>query len=213
MHRKKYRLSQYIITEYEGNVFTWETHIALGSQLLGNCFIIGDILVIGPRQHEDAGFLILEFYEQLRKLKVWNKTRYYCSNLSLWDVESGQNLSRNINQGLGIATNEQAPGSFHLGKYKIVVEQNGNISWHTWEGLNKIISGKCLIESCILFIGNREFELCESQKKREWIKTLKDFPKWDRTVAWGHLNSLQDCHHENNKRGPIRIFNNAEAEI
>ncbi len=214
MNIQKYRLNRYIITEYEGNVFTWETHIALGSQLSGNCFIIGDILVLGPREHEDSGFLILEFHEHLRKLRAWDQTRYYCPSSSLQDIESGQNLCRHFNpQRLKTADNVQSPGVFRLGKYKIEVGQNGNISWHAYEGVNQIISGKCMIESGILFIGNRESERCDSRKKKEWFKALSAFPKWDKTFAWGHSRVLQDCRHKEIKRRSIWDYADGKDRI
>jgi hypothetical protein len=206
MNIKKYKLNRYIITEYEEDAYTWETHIALGSQLSGNCFIIGDILVLEPPKREDSGFLILEFHEQQRKMKAWDKTRYYCSSSNLWDVISGQNLSkifihRSTNMMAPVNMNE--PGIFRLGKYKILFEQNENILWNTYESLNKIISGKCLIESGILFIGNCESYIDEIQYKKEWFKGLNSFPQWDKTFAWGHLRVLQECVYEKIKKRPI----------
>jgi hypothetical protein len=196
--------------------FTWETHIALGSQLSGNCFIIGDILVLEPPEHEDSGFLILEFHEHLRKLKAWDKTRYYCSSTNLWDVRSGQSLSKIFIQrstDIMALVNMIEPGIFRLGKYKIVFEQNGNISWHTYENLNKIISGKCLIESGIFFIGNRESDIYEIQYKKEWFKGLSSFPQWGKTFAWGHLRVLQECGYETIKQRPLWNFENIKDRI
>lgn len=72
----KYRLGEFIIIEHSRVFLTWVTHIALGDQRSGKCFIIGNILVIGPWDHEEAGYLKLEFHEHLMKLPPWNKTRY-----------------------------------------------------------------------------------------------------------------------------------------
>ena len=86
----KYRLGEFIIIEHRGVLLTWVTHIALGAQRSGRCFIFGNILVIGPWDREEAGYLILEFHEHLMKLPAWNKTSYYCFASSLRKVGTEQ---------------------------------------------------------------------------------------------------------------------------
>ena len=88
----KYRLGEYVIIEHGGILLTWVSHTAIGAQLSGRCFIIGNILVFGPTEHEEAGFLILEFFEQLMKLPAWIKTTYYCFVSSLRKVGMEQSI-------------------------------------------------------------------------------------------------------------------------
>lgn len=200
MKKNKYRLEEYIITEYGGFLFTWEMHIALGSQLSGNCFIIGNILIFDPCNHQEDGYLKLEFHEHYMKLPVWNKTLYYCKSFSLQDVKTGQQLSNYFNQQIAnkgkisIGPVKMAEGSiYRLGRYKIMADENTNLTWQTYEGLNKIIGGQCIIESCILFIGPKDYESYESQSKREWLSRQRLLPKWDKTFAWSHLKVLHRC--------------------
>lgn len=134
------------------------------------------------------------------KLPVWNKTRYYCLISVLRDVNTGQRLSnyfkyRRINEDkISIGTvNIHEPGIFRLGRYKIIVEKNSNVSWQIYEGLNKIVGGQCFTESGILFIGSQEYDLFESQNKREWFSRLKLLPQWDKTFAWSHREVLRSC--------------------
>jgi len=221
MKKNKYRLEEFIITEYDKFLFTWEMHIAIGAQRSGNCFIIGDILVIGHWNHEEAGYLILEFHEQLMKLPVWNKTRYYCLSSSLRDVNTGQKLSNYFNRqqvkedkiSIGPVKIPES-GIFRLGRYKIIVEENSNVSYQTYEGLNKTIGGRCVTESGILFIGSKEYDLYESQSKKEWISRLKLLSQWDKTFAWSHWRVLQSCQQGKElKKSSLFIWNSEDMKI
>jgi hypothetical protein len=195
----KYRLDDYIIIERDGVFLTWESHIALGAQLSGICLIIGNILVIGPQKHQEAGFLKLEFNEQLRKLPAWTKTKYYCFASSIRKADTGQSLARElkvhpympkINM---VATDIKEPGSFRLGRYKIIINGNSVISWQSIGELNRTISGKCVIESRILFIGQKESESDDGQSRSNFFACQKVLPQWNKTFAWGHYGSLRAC--------------------
>ncbi len=195
----KYRLGEFIIIEHSGVLLTWVTHIALGAQRSGRCFIIGNILVIGPLDGEEAGHLKLEFHEHLMKLPPWNKTRYYCFASSLRKVGTEQSLTSHLIEQLSIdkigmgAVNITVPSTFRLGRYKITVGENSIISWQTIGELNRTIGGNCFAESGILFIGPKEDELDEGQSRKIFFNGLKLLPQWDKTFAWGHYGSLRIC--------------------
>lgn len=202
MNKDKYRLDEYLITGYEDVPLSWERHIALGEQLSGRCFICGDILIIGQCSHQESGYLIGEFLDQLRDLPLWNKTRYYCTASSLLDIETGQNLKNDFfEQRLSLANEGKSgprsaaklePGTFRLGRYEITVAGDRSVSWKTCEGLNSAIGGKCIIESGILFVAAREYDT-EGPSKREFLNALDHLPQWDKTIAWGHFEVLQVC--------------------
>jgi len=195
----KYRLGDFIIIEHRGVLLTWVTHIALGAQRSGRCFIVGNILVIGPLDREEAGHLKLEFHEHLMKLPAWNKTRYYCFASSLRKVGSKQSLTSYLKEQLFIdkigmePVNITVPSSFRLDRYKITVAENSIVSWQTIGDLNRTIGGTCFIESGILFIGPKENELDEGQSRKIFFNELKLLPQWDKTFAWGHYGSLRTC--------------------
>jgi len=199
INENKYRLGELIIIEHSGVLLTWVTHIALGDQRSGKCFIIGNILVIGPWDHEEAGYLKLEFHEHLMKLPAWNKTRYYCFASGLWKVGTKQSLTSYLIEQLSIdiidmrAVNITLPSTFRLGRYKITVGENSIISWQTLRELNRTIGGTCFTESGILFIGPKENELDEGQSRKIFFNGLKLLPQWDKTFAWGHYRSLKIC--------------------
>jgi hypothetical protein len=201
MIKKEYRLEDYIIAEYDRSVYTWEMNMILGQHRIGNCFIIGNILLMEPWSHEKDGCLKLEYHDRLRKLPVWNKSQYYCFSPSLRDTITEQSLSNYyFNQQQFNADNipikpaeTLEPGIFRLTKYKIIVDENSTVSWQIYEQLNKIKGGLCGIESGILFITSQNNEVYESQSKKEWITTLRLLPKWDKTFAWGHWNVLRAC--------------------
>ncbi len=195
----KYRLGEFIIIEHSGVLLTCVTHIALGAQRSGRCFIIGNLLVIGPWDREEAGHLKLEFHEHLMKLPAWNKTRYYCFASSLRKVGTEQSLTSYLTEQLSIdkigmeAVNITVPSTFRLDRYKITVGENSIISWQTIGELNRTIGGRCFTESGILFIGPKENELDEGQSRKIFFNELKLLPQWDKTFAWGHYGSLRIC--------------------
>jgi hypothetical protein len=195
----KYRLDEFIIIEHSGVLLTWVTHIALGAQRSGRCFIIGNILVIGPLDGEEAGHLKLEFNEHLMKLPPWNKTHYYCFASSLRKVGTEQSPTSYLIEQLSIdkigmkAVNITVPRTFRLGRHKITVGENSIISWQTIEELNRTIGGTCFIESGILFIGPKEDELDEGQSRKKFFTGLKLLPQWDKTFVWGRYGSLRIC--------------------
>lgn len=195
----KYRLGEFIIIEHSGILLTWVTHIALGAQRSGRCFIVGNILLMGSLDREEAGFLKLEFHEHLIKLPPWDKTRFYCFTSSLRKVGTEQSLASYLTEQLYIdkigveSVNITAPSSFRLDRYKITVGENSIISWQTIGQLNRTIGGKCFTESGILFIGPKENELDEGQSRKIFFNELKLLPQWDKTFAWGHYGSLRIC--------------------
>ena len=211
MIKKEYRLEDYIITEYDQCIYTWEMNIVLGEHRVGNCFIIGNILIMEPWSHEKDGCLKLEFHEYLRMLPVWNKSRYYCFSPSLRNTGTEQTLSNYFNR---LQTNKNKitiepvkilePKNFRLARYKIIVGENGTVSWQIYEQLNKIKGGLCIIESGTLFISSQNNEVYETQSKKEWITKLRLLSKWDKTFAWGHFNALRACVREKEikKTGP-----------
>jgi hypothetical protein len=195
----RYRLDQLMIIEHGGVLLTWVSHLALGSQRGGKCFVIGNILVIGPCDHEEAGYLKLEYHEHLKNLPAWNKTRYYCLASDIRDVDTEQTLTSYLMERLSIdnidmkAASSRGPKTFRLGRYEITVDKDNIISWKTVAELNRTIIGTCFKESGILFLGPAKYESDKGQGKQTFLKGLKLLPRWDRTLAWGHQGSLKVC--------------------
>ena len=208
----KYRLGEFIIIENKGVLLTWVTHIALGAQRSGRCFIVGNILLMGSLDREEAGFLKLEFHEHLMKLPSWDKTRYYCFASSIRKVGTEQSLTSYLREQLPIdktgmkSVSITAPGTFRLDRYKITVSENRIISWKTIGELNRTIGGKCFTESGILFIGPKENELDEEQSRKIFLKELKKLPQWDKTFAWGHYRSLRICEESRTRKSYKAIW-------
>jgi hypothetical protein len=212
MIKKEYRLEDYIIAEYDRFMYTWEMNMVLGQHRIGNCFMVGNLLILEPWSHEKEGCLMLEYHERLRKLPIWNKSQYYCFSPGLRNVSTGQPLSNYFNRQQvnkdkisiePVKTLE--PGSFRLARHKLIVEENGTVSWQVYEQLNKIRGGLCVIESGILFISSQNNEVYESQSKKEWVTQLRSMPKWDNTFAWGHWNILRDSVQEKEINKPVSL--------
>jgi len=212
MNESTYRLGEYRIIEYDNGQLWWERHFAFGMQRRGKCFILRDILIIGHWSHEEIGYLILEFYEQLEKLPDWNKTCHYCFAFELLDVSTGQSLTNDFLERYLMRTNSAgfksvlnlSPGTFRLGKYKITVTDNGDVSWQTYGGLDRVGGGPCVIESDVLFIGAQEYDEGD-RSKREFLNILHQLPKWDKSVAWCRGLVLRTCQHQQQKVKPATI--------
>lgn len=203
--KKSYRLGEYLITEIDNVLISWERHAAVAEQLSGKCFIHGNVLIIGNCSHQETGYLSGEFIEQLEKLPVWNKTRYFCLASSLLDTGSAQSLTNDFLEkhlsSMNANSTDLKPavtlesGTFRLGQYRITVSADGEVYWQNYEGLNKIAGGRCIIESALLFIGSREHEK-EGQSKQEFLSRLAQLPQWDKTMAWSHSEVLRLCRQE-----------------
>lgn len=200
-HENIYRLGEYRIIEYENGLLQWEKLFNFGVQRSGKCFKLSDILIIGHWGHEEVGYLQLEFFEQLEKLPAWNKTRYYCFAFELLDISTGQSLTNDFLEHYIAPTRStgskplmnMSPGIFRLGRYQITVNDNGELSWQTSGGLNRVVGGQCVFESDILFMDEQEYE--GDQSKREFLKKLNQLPKWDNSVAWCRSLVLRTCQH------------------
>ena len=205
-----YRLDKYVIADYGTGQFWWESHVALGEQRGGKCFVCGDVLIIGEWSHEENGYLVDKFFEQLEKLPLWDKTRYYCLISDLLDVDTGQNLTNILlekrlsplsTKSAGLKPADRLkPGEFRLGPYRITVAGN-DIFWRACGELNRTVGGKCVIRSDILFIGGQT-EDKEACSKQEFIKELHLLPPWDRTIAWSRGQVLRVCRQEKQKERP-----------
>lgn len=205
-----YRLDNYRITVLENVLIKWEQHVALGMERSGKCFIFGDILIIASRsQPDEDGFLIGEFHEQLQKLPVWNKTRYYCFASELLDNVTGQSvteefLEQNWSKSRERYAKDISPGAFRLGQYQITVGAERELSWQMYGDLNRIDGGPCLIKSDVLCIGSTEYGN-EGQDKQAFLDRLRRLPQWDRTLAWCRGQCLRLCE-EPQQTGPPGVI-------
>jgi hypothetical protein len=188
-----YCLNDYRISEFSDGRLWWDTHCGFGTQIGGPCFVYGNILVIGARCNEENGFLKLEFVGTLKRLPLWNRTRYYCFASGLLDVSSGRNISESQLQqmaSLSSMTSSESksriidrPGSFGLGQYQLSISADGNISWKSCGGTHQIVGGPALIESDVLFLGPGKYDGSQEYKKN-FLHDLRTLPKWDRTTFW-----------------------------
>lgn len=186
-----YRLKDYRIYEFVNGRLWWEAHSEFGSQISGPCYIWGDILVIGVRRNEEIGFLKSEFLDSMRKLHGWRKTSHYCVASTLLDVNTGQVVNEDrLVQKTPLHGESDAktifslrPGSFRLGRYQIVVGQDGSTSWKCSGGADRVIVGPAVIESSILFLGPGQTGE-EKTTKRLFLSKLGTLPEWNRTILW-----------------------------
>jgi hypothetical protein len=195
-----YRLGEYRIAEDDHGLLRWETHSHFGVQRSGKCFIFGNVLILGYWSHEESGYLQLEFSELLHKLPIWSRTTYYCFISDLLNVSTGRGITNDfLEKYREVTTNitskppmKMSPGTFRLGRYQITVADNAEISWQMYENLNRVVSGRCVIESDLLLIGSQEYDE-ENRNKLEFFNKLNQLPKWNKTMAWCRSSVLRQC--------------------
>jgi len=200
MFKSVYRVGEYMIAEDEHGLLRWETHSSFGVQRSGKCYIFGNVLILGKWSHEESGYLQLEFSELLQKLPIWNRTEYYCFISELLNVSTDQSITDNFLANFKSLTASsisgpkmnRKPGMFKLGRYQITIADKGEISWQTYEGLDRIVGGRCSIESDLLLIGPQEYEE-GNQKKRAILDMLNQLPIWDKTMVWCRSVVLRPC--------------------
>jgi hypothetical protein len=210
MEKSQYRLGHYRITEYETGLLWWETHFEFGRQRGGEGLICGNILLISPWSDEKDGLLIGEFLDQLKKLPPWNKTLYYCFTTELLEVKTGRNPTADFMKQLSFSVKTQQsglngrqdirPGPYRIDRYRITVNDDRTISWQTPDGKNRIMGGKALIESGILFLGPMVGDESK-QNKQEFLFRLSRVPQWTGTSVWCRHSALRSCRGE----GPIKF--------
>jgi hypothetical protein len=197
MRKKRlYRLGEYRITDYENGRLSWERHVDFGVQRSGDGYILGDVLILGIGNQEENGFLIGEFLDQLKKLPVWNKTRYYCHTSEIWEVATSRGLTEDflsrISSFVKRTPKGLKPGMFRLGRYGITLTAGNEVLWQTSGGINRVVGGSGRVESGLLILGSQEMDE-EGPKKRDFQDTLNQLPQWEETQIWCLESVLQEC--------------------
>jgi hypothetical protein len=191
-----YRLGEYRITDYENGLLIWERHVDFGVQRSGKGYLLKGALVLGPGTHEEDGFLIGEFLSQLKKLPVWNKTRYYCHASELLEVATGRGLTEDFLNRVTflekMPLGELNPGMFRLGRYRIILTAGNEVLWQTSGGVNRVVGGPGRIESGLLILGSQEGDE-EGPKKQDFLDKLNQLPPWEGTQVWCQESVLQEC--------------------
>jgi len=195
-----YRLHDYKIIEYDGEVYQWERHTGFGVQQSGHCFIQREVLIIEIARQERIGYLIGEFFDSLKRLPVWTKTKYYCNEVDIISASrSGERVRFNSYEE---SYKNIHAGEFRLGNYLIVADSQNDISWITSKGRYAIMGGPCELCGNLLLLKPKAFE--KSQSRKEFFMRLKSRPIWRFTDAYALPSALNVCsaespHFQNNK--------------
>lgn len=191
--KNMYRLNEYRITEFADGRLWWDAYSGFGTHAGGQCYVYGNILLMGTKHNLEDGFLILEYFDKLKKLPLWNRTLYYCFTSSLLDVATGGHINQDRLQQLVYLPRKTSVSldsvitdklqTFRLRQYQISITPEGDVSWKSYGGMNRIVGGPVLIESDVLFIEPENYEDSQ-QSKREFLHALKLLPKWEQTTFW-----------------------------
>lgn len=200
MDNTAYRLDNYRITCCENTLYWWESHLAMGMQRRGRCFVHKNLLVIGYDGRDEHGYLIGEFLEELQKLPEWDKTLFYCLAHELFHVTTGECPSDEILAGELAAPDKNtlkqspdpAPGTFRLSRYRLTITAASEISWQGYGEGGHLIAGPCFLESDLLCVDSQRTEE-KGQGKQEFLASLDSLPQWEQTLFWCHAAALRPC--------------------
>jgi len=218
MHGTEYRLGEYILIEHSHILLTWLLQYPMGEQRSGKCYVVGNILVILPWYRHDPGYLRMEFHNHMRKLPVWHKTTSYSLASSLHQVIGGRVLTHDMIELLAVnainldLSQNIEPGTFRLRRYKIKAVNDNVFSWQTLGLNNRVVSGKCFLESGILLLGPK-IEESEEVIRKSFYSELKLLPLWNKTSAWGYAETIRRCKEsKHNKTASVTAWNPGPAK-
>lgn len=77
-HPGAYRLGHYQITAAADGRLQWKAYEELNRIVNGPCSVESDILIIGPREHDEQGEGKQEFLDALNRLPQWDRTMVWC---------------------------------------------------------------------------------------------------------------------------------------
>ncbi|MBA4395229.1 MAG: hypothetical protein C0407_16890 [Desulfobacca sp.] len=174
----------------------------------------GDVLILGQWRQEENGLLIGEFLEKIKKLSAWDKTPYYCFASELLDINTGRRLTEDFLKRMSpqVDANQTGPnsvmglvpGQFRLGRYRIIVNDDKEVSWQTFGGMDKVIGGKGLVESNLLFLAPEDSHQTE-EGKREFLNHLHQLPQWGGSMAWCPHLILKLCQQKQHAKSPQKV--------
>jgi len=218
MHKTEYKLGEYILIEHSHILLTWLLQYPMGTQRSGKCYVVGNILVILPWYRHDPGYLRMEFHNHLKKLPVWHKTTFYSFASSIHQVIGGRALANDMIELLALKainldlSRNIEPGTFRLGRYKIKADKDNALSWQTLGLNNRVVCGKCFLDSGILLLGPKTEESSPVLRK-SYYSELKLLPQWTKTLAWGYVENLRRCmESKHNKITSVTAWNPEPAK-
>jgi len=193
-----YKLGEFILVEHNRILLTWLLQSPMGMQQSGKCYAVGDILVILPCHLRDSGYLRFEYFLQLHKLPYWHKTTFYCHATSLHQVIGGRPVTTEMIEQLAVnafdsnVSKDIESGVFRLGRHKIIVNNENELSWQTMGLNNKVKWGLCSIISGILILEIGKQEL-EQTRRKSFYEELRSLPLWNKTTAWAFSGAVKHC--------------------
>jgi hypothetical protein len=215
MKVKFYRLGERKIIEADNGALWWEAHSGLGALRRGKCSIKENILLIGPGESVEPGFLKREFLDRLQEFPQWESTGYFCSGYSIHECQTCRKLTekeiagwagnrthpmRNVElpqRPLGKETSSEGPDpatlvSYKLGQYEIKKKTDGQVWWKTYSGCGSLREGRCIIAGEILFLGAAESEE-PNHLKQSFFEHLSQLLQWRATRYYCTSCVLYDC--------------------
>ena len=214
MMTKEYRLGDHKIIKSGIGELGWEAHFGLAEITEGRCFIKGSILFIGPAEGREDGFLKSEFLSHIKKLPEWLETRFYCKGFDIRHCQTGKKVTRfemlqwysrrrtdrkgqilssesDTHWDLRSSNKQLKPGRWRLQQYEIAVESDNQICWKSYDGLNNVSVGACIVLEDILFWESGQIKE-PKMNKRQFFENLKKLPEWCQTAYYAPKLSLQE---------------------
>lgn len=201
LKQTSYQLQGYKIVEENIALLQWVKYFGFGVEQGGPCYVVGDILIIGKPANEEIANLIGDFYDQLKSLPRWSKTKYFCKEA---DISAVSSLSSGANSKRMEALQKYSrpdhfvspkiplrPGCYRLGVYRITVNDDLTISWIRYIENGRIAEGKGEISGDILLLTQKVIE--KEKGRKQFQMELKSLPPWPFTESFIPYGAASLC--------------------
>jgi len=83
-----FRLGKFEIVEKRDGKLLWKSYSGRAAIKLGKAFVNGNILFLGRSESEKTGIIKEDFLERLLLLPLWEETKYFCQQYTLYSCET-----------------------------------------------------------------------------------------------------------------------------
>lgn len=201
-----YRVGEYQLSDLGGTELRWEAHAGFATIQEGRCYILDEVLLIGPPQIEEPGAFKGDFLDSLKRFPIWEKTRFYCVNACLFRCSDGRcltweevaalaaitALNRNSTERPDKVLDDLLVGNFRLGTYEIFRKNDGSLRWQGHPGSKNIKEGKAFLLGDLLFLAPG-MQKAYPKGREEFNRRITLLPPWKATTYFVIHMMLREC--------------------
>lgn len=200
MTSNEHRLGDLKIIQHISGDLSWESHFGFAEYRQGRCFIKGNILFLGRAKGGSIGFFKGDFIDSIKKLPLWEKTKYYCFVDDVYCCLTNNKATEDdifrwhtVNNVANNQVSTVLPESeSKLGIYQVTIKPNNLIHYKGYTREKQQVLGEGFLMDGILFLKKRKVINAETERKHFKAKLAK-LTAWDKTIFYSFESSLKPC--------------------